>query len=256
MQIAREVGTINTDEKVVRHPLAYLVEAADDISYITADLEDAVKSGVVSVDTLLDFFKNTYKSLGNEYNEAQQHIARTEDIIDKLDTLNQAEKDKTKVMSQWGTYVRKWLMYVVCWRFSRSYDSILQGTFEYDLFWQNNHSLTVRLLKKAMVEFVFNSRIITAPEVSAQVILNFLLDKFVPAVVHFDNHGKMTIQDKKVITLVSPNYIEDYRKVKIVNNITDEAELLYRRILIATDFISGMTDGYAKTLYKKMAGLE
>jgi dGTPase len=172
MQIAREVGTINTDEKVVRHPLAYLVEAADDISYITADLEDAVKSGVVSVDTLLDFFKKTYMSLGNQYNEAQQHIARTEDIIDKLDTLNQAEKDKTKVMSQWGTYVRKWLMYVVCWRFSRSYDSILQGTFEYDLFYDNNHSLTVRLLKKAMVEFVFNSRIITAPEVSAQVILN------------------------------------------------------------------------------------
>jgi dGTPase len=83
-----------------------------------------------------------------------------------------------------------------------------------------------------------------------------LLDKFVPAVVHFDNLGEMTIQDKKVITLVSPNYIEDYRKVKTVNNITDEAELLYRRILIATDFISGMTDGYAKTLYKKMAGLE
>lgn len=256
LQIAEEVGTINAEGKVIRHPLAYLVEAADDIAYMTADLEDAVKSGIVNVNELLHFFRDTYKSLGKEYKESQQHIARTKEIIDKLDSLNEVEKDKTKVMSQWGTYLRKWLMYVVCWRFSRSYDSILQGVFDYDLFYDNNHSLTVRMLKEAMSEFVFDSRVITEPEVSAQIILNFLLDKFVPAVARFDNYGVMTTQDKKVITLISSNYINDYFKAKEVDGITDGAELLYRRILIATDFISGMTDGYAKTLYKKMSGLE
>lgn len=55
LQIAEEVGTINAEGKVIRHPLAYLVEAADDIAYMTADLEDAVKSGIVSVDELLLF---------------------------------------------------------------------------------------------------------------------------------------------------------------------------------------------------------
>ena len=84
----------------------------------------------------------------------------------------------------------------------------------------------------------------------------FLLDKFVPAVIRFDNNGTMSTQDKKVMTLISSNYINDYKKAKKIDNITDESELLYRRILIATDFISGMTDGYAKTLYKKMSGLE
>lgn len=256
LQIAEEVGTINAEGKVIRHPLAYLVEAADDIAYMTADLEDAVKSGIVSVNELLDFFRNTYETLGEENREAQQHIARTKEIIDKLDSLNREEKDKTKVMSQWGTYLRKWLMYVVCWRFSKSYDSILQGEFDYDLFYDNNHSLTVRLLKRAMSEFVFDSRVITEPEISAQAILNFLLDKFVPAFVCFDNNGEMAVQDKKVITLVSSNYIDDYFKAKKGDRITDEAELLYRRILIATDFISGMTDGYAKTLYRKMMGVE
>lgn len=205
---------------------------------------------------LLYFFQNTFESLGEEKEESQQHIARTREIIDKLDALNKAEEDKTKVMSQWGTYLRRWLMYVVCWRFSRSYEPIMQGVFDYDLFYDNNHSLTVRLLKKAMSQFVFNSRVITEPEISAQVILNFLLDKFVPAVIRFDKCGEMTTQDKKVMTLVSSNYINDYFKAKEVDSITDEAELLYRRILIATDFISGMTDGYAKTLYKKMSGLE
>ena len=250
-EISRETGTNGK-----RHPLTFILEAADDIAYMTADLEDAVKSGIVSVNELLDFFRNTYETLGEEKREAQQHIARTKEIIDKLDSLNREEKDKTKVMSQWGTYLRKWLMYVVCWRFSKSYDSILQGEFDYDLFYDNNHSLTVRLLKRAMSEFVFDSRVITEPEISAQAILNFLLDKFVPAFVCFDNNGEMSVQDKKVITLVSSNYIDDYFKAKKGDRITDEAELLYRRILIATDFISGMTDGYAKTLYRKMMGVE
>ena len=58
------------------------------------------------------------------------------------------------------------------------------------------------------------------------------------------------------ITLVSSRYIDDYKSAKEKDNITDESELLYHRILIATDFISGMTDGYAKMLYKKIYGLD
>lgn len=256
LRIADEVGTMNVAGEVVRHPLAYLVEAADDIAYITADLEDAVKSGVVSINELLSFLKDTYQALGVEHNESSQHIARTAEIIEELESLNRQEKDKTKVMSQWSTYLRKWLMYVVCWRFSKSYDSILRGDYTKDLFYDNNHSLTLRLLRKAMKEFVFDSRLIVEPEVSAQIILNFLLDKFIPAVVRFDGNGAMTTQDRKVITLISPNYIDDYFKAKEVDRLTTESELLYRRLLIATDFISGMTDSYAKTLYKKMSGTE
>ncbi len=254
IKCAKEVGTLASDGTVRRHPLAYIVEAADDIAYMTADLEDAVKSGVVSIAELIKFFNEEYQKLGEKYNESAPHIKKTEEIIKKLEDLNASEKDKTMVMHQWGSYLRKWLMYVACWRFSKSYEDILNGTYEYDLFYDNNHSLTVKLLRKAMVRFVFDSRVITEPELSAQMILEFLLDKFVPAVIRFDGFGKMTTQDKKVITLVSENYIEDYRKAVEVDHITDEAELLYRRILIATDFISGMTDGYARTLYRKISG--
>lgn len=253
LQIVNELGTKRADGQIIRHPLAYLVEAADDIAYMTADLEDAVKSGVVTVDALISFLDEEKEKNVKSSEKSQIHY--TEEIIDKLRELNREDKDPTKVMSQWGTYLRRWLMYVACWRFSKSYESILDGSYEEDLFYENYHSLTVKLLKKAMKKFVFNSRIIIEPEVSAQTILNFLLDKFVPAVVHWDGNGEMTTQDKKVITLISENYKEDYLKAKNVDGLTNENELLYRRILIATDFISGMTDGYAKTLYKKMSGI-
>lgn len=256
IKIAEAVGTIRKDGTVIRHPLAYLVEAADDIAYVTADLEDAVKSGVVSVDELLSFFKDTYEDLGKEKGEPAPHITRTKEIIDKLDSLNSEESDKTKVMSQWGTYLREWLMYVACWRFRKDYDNIIQGTFDKDLFFDNNHSLTMRLLKKAMGEFVFDSRIIVEPEISAQNILGFLLDRLVPALVRYDSEEKLTSQDEKIISLMPANYLGDYEKMKEETSFTDENALLYRRILVATDFISGMTDGYAKTLYRRLSGLE
>ncbi len=252
LQITKKLGTMREDGKVIRHPLAYLVEAADDIAYMTADLEDAVKSCVVSVDELLNFFRDTCETLGEE----AEGMYYTKEIIKELETLNNQEKDKTKVMSKWSTYLRRWLMYVVCWRFCMDYENIMEGEYNKDLFYKNNHSLTVQFLKKAMKEFVFDSRIIIEPEVSAQTILNFLLDKFVPAVVRYDSCENMTNQDKKVFTLISSNYINDYLEAKRFDKLTDPADLLYRRILIATDFISGMTDGYAKTLYKKMSGTE
>ena len=252
LQITKKLGTMRADGKVIRHPLAYLVEAADDIAYMTADLEDAVKSRVVSVDELLNFFRDTCKAL----EEDAEGMYYTKEIIEELGALNDQEKDKTKVMSKWSTYLRRWLMYVVCWRFCMDYENIMEGEYNEDLFYQNNHSLTVRFLKKAMKEFVFDSRIIIEPEVSAQTILNFLLDKFVPAVIRYDSCENMTTQDKKVFALISSNYINDYLEAKRVDKLTDPADLLYRRILIATDFISGMTDGYAKTLYKKMSGTE
>ena len=64
----------------------------------------------------------------------------------------------------------------------------MAGTYQYDLFYNNNHSLTVKLLRNAMKQFVFDSRIITEPELSAQTMLEFLLDKFVPAVVKIEEY--------------------------------------------------------------------
>mgnify|MGYP000102086634 FL=1 len=46
-QISEAVGTTTPDKGIVRHPLTYLLEAADDIAYSTADLEDAFKKGPV-----------------------------------------------------------------------------------------------------------------------------------------------------------------------------------------------------------------
>ena len=289
-QIAGELGTLDPESGVARHPLAYLVVAADDIAYCTADLEDAVKAGLVSTGELARFFQNVTNGLENAYHsgitdtnalikylkqnraeleqcaeepqrprtrsEYRRAIDYTRELVTALATLVASEQDKAKVMTQWVALVRSWLMYVVCYRFSKSYDEIMSGKYDGDLFHDNFHSLTVALLKQAMKKFVFNSRVIIEPEVSAQTILSFLLDKFVPVAISYDfaQRQGLTSQDEKLMLLISPNYIDDFTRATA--EVTDEAELLYHRILIVTDFISGMTDGYARTLYRRMSGID
>lgn len=80
----------------------------------------------------------------------------------------------------------------VCCRlsFSRKYKEIMAGTYSGDLFEETNHALTIEILKGAMERFAFNTPNILKLELSAQVILAFLLDKFVHAVLYDDYQDK------------------------------------------------------------------
>lgn len=59
-QISEAVGTTTPDKGIVRHPLTYLLEAADDIAYSTADAEDAFKKGPVHLDQFIEYYTNSY----------------------------------------------------------------------------------------------------------------------------------------------------------------------------------------------------
>lgn len=71
-------------------------------------------------------------------------------------------------------------MYVAVYRFSYKYREIMAGTYCDDLFKETYHERTIGILKGAMGKFVFNTPDILKLELSAQVILSFLLDAFRP----------------------------------------------------------------------------
>ena len=148
-------------------------------------------------------------------------------------------------------------MYVVAYRFSASYRDIMSGQYEHDLFWDTNHSVTIKILKDAMKKFAFQTAGIVKLELSAQTILSFLLEKFVHAVLYYDYEDEQrgyvpSKADKKYISIFSENYIQDYRQSRT----GDETYDLYLRLLMVTDYISGMTDSYARTLYRELSGIE
>ena len=82
--------------------------------------------------------------------------------------------------------------------------------------------------------------------------MNFLLEKFMDAAIYYDTERKLNSVQEKMMALISDNYKAIYQ---IYSKDKDEVEKLYLRLLLVTDFICGMTDSYAKSLYQELNGL-
>jgi dGTPase len=79
------------------------------------------------------------------------------------------------------------------------------------------------------------------------------MDRFVPAVLYYDTEVPLQMLEKKLVRLISENYRQTYHLY--ARNAATEEEKLYLRMLLVTDFISGMTDSYAKDLYQRLNGI-
>lgn len=236
-----------------RYPLVYLLEAADDIAYKTVDLEDGFKKGAI-----------TFYQLQNALREACENGA--EDITyrgcrnasDKLESLfaraiNKKETNpELYAIQNWVVYVQGLLINAATDAFMEHYGEIMAGCYTKDLFYGTPCEKLAKTLGNAAYEKVFQTRDIIKLEVAAQTIMNFLLDAFVKAAVHYDSSEAMTAGEEKLMDLVSENHKKVYH---LAASGKDEGERLYLRILLATDYVSGMTDHYAKGLYQELNGI-
>lgn len=101
--------------------------------------------------------------------------------------------------------------------------------------------------------YAFQSKPILKLEIAAQSIFDFLLEKFVDAAVPYDTGKELTAVQEKMMALVSDNYKAVYRQF---GKGKSPAEKLYLRLLLVTDTVCGMTDGYAKRLYQELRGID
>lgn len=258
LSISENVGTYRADEQICRHPLTFLLEAADDIAYATADLEDAFKKKLFTLDAFIECFRDSYnpEDVISHRSPAYYSDILINDLCDRRGEIHTTEGD-SKAFKSWLNYTRRWLIYVAVYRFSYKYRDIMNGTYNDDLFAGTNHSITIKALKKAMGKFAFDTSSILKLELSAQTILSFLLEKFVHAVLYGDYEdpecGYVTSKaDKKYLSIFSDNYKQDYQNTRTGNEGYD----LYLRLLMVTDYISGMTDSYARNLYRELSGIE
>lgn len=276
MDIMKKITNITkakTHDEYVRHPLTFLLEAADDIAYTTADLEDAYKKGLFTLQQLKEFIQKSIDDKEDYYNhhesefkgyiKKQLHFSR--ESLDKLIELSEQNNENGRknidwyAIQNWISYIRNWLMYCVTFGFDIHYDKLMKGTYEYELIYQTNQELIMLILKAFMGEYVFPNRSIVTLELAAKSIMESLLDKFVHAILYYDYEDeyhnvnyKMSKADKKLVSLLSQNHLENYKKEASGKS---EEEKLYLRLLLVTDFISGMTDTYAKQIYQELNGI-
>ena len=243
------------DGKHHRHPLTFILEAADDIAYATADLEDSYKKGLFTIDEFLAFFQQELADITDEDQYKYSKI-----LINKLEVYRkegtEGKHSDLQAFQKWINYARHWLIYCAAYGFTQNYKDIMEGNFFDEIIDNTFHTGSMAILKNAMVEFTYCSKEIIKLELSAETIIEGLLKRFVPAAIDWDvkSNSRLTVRkaEKKLMTLVSDNHKAAYFNYRS----TDDKEYnLYLRVLLIADFVSGMTDTYAKNLYQELSGI-
>ena len=133
--------------------------------------------------------------------------------------------------------------------FSIKYEAIMEGAYGKDIFEGTFAEELMKLLGEMAYNKVFTTPDIYRMEVAESVILKFLMDQFVNAVLYYDTDVKLGEIEKRVVSFISENYKSAYHKQAEGKS---EAEKLYLRLLLVTDYICGMTDSYATRLYQEL----
>lgn len=228
-----------------RHPLTYILEAADDLAYKTADIEDAFVKGYIS-----------YRMLETELKALKERCPEASfDPLEKLQRLYARGNEKgvrnpeSYAVKNWIVRVQGFLITCATFGFTSNYDAIMEGTYKQDLFYGTFGEQLMELLGEMAYRNVFCSSDIYRMEISESVMLDFLMDQFVGAILYYDTEHELGTIDERLVSFISDNYRNAYRLHSKGKN---EAEKLYLRLLLVTDFVCGMTDGYAKRLYQEM----
>lgn len=241
-------SSLSTNGK--RHPLAFLLEAADDIAYKTADIEDSIKKGCISYTLLIDELKK--RMIAEEENEDYKKMIGILERKYKKAIENGYEKPDIYAVQNWVVSIQGHMIFAASDSFIDHYDEIMEGTYNKDLFYGTSVEKMMDALGDIAYRYAFISKPIFKLEIAAKSILDFLLDKFVNAVLYFDTEERLSDIHKKLIKLIS----EDYKRIyHHFSKGRSEEEKLYLRLLLVTDYVCGMTDSYAKNLYQELNGI-
>lgn len=221
-EVANELGLISNksgeDIGFERHPLAYLVEAADDICYTIIDFEDGINLGLVSEDYALEYLINLVKNTIDT--TKYQSLTTKEDRISYLRALaiGNLINDAVKV-------------------FIENEELILKGEFPFALMDKSQYKAQIDDIIKISVKNIYQSQEVIEKELSGYQIINQLLDRFITA---FNNNfdGNATNYDKLLLKILPEKHHL-------------EKESLYERLLHICHFVSMLTDGKA-LIYSKI----
>ena len=238
--IIRETGTGGK-----RHPLTFVLEAADDIAYKTADIEDGFVKGFISYAQL----KEELRML--EEREPHNPFRPMEKLEHKYQSgiRRQVQNPEEYAVKNWIIQVQGFLINCATYGFTSNYHAIMEGTYKTDVFRGTYGQGLMNLLGDLAYRKIFDTPTIYKLEMKESVILNFLMDKFVNAVLYYDTGAKLSEVDKRLVSFISDNYKSAYHHQAQGKS---EEEKLYLRLLLATDTICGMTDSYAKRLYQEL----
>lgn len=254
-----------------RFPLTYIMEAADDISYGIADLEDAVDKGIMSLKKLYESIKNEADRLIKEKSEEGSYI---KEIAEKK--YQEAKKEKyisvNTFIVNFRVTLANDLVDFASDIFIENHEDIFNGTYNKALLEGNNskYDTALKVLKNVAIKHVFKNSEVEALELKGKSVIKGLLTCYKELLtIEYDNF-KLILNDEKneyastsrLFRRLSNKHLNAYDKSikKLEERNLEKIEFniyeLYYRTRLLIDFITGMTDEYTIAEYQLLTGIK
>ena len=248
-----------------RFPLTWIMEAADDISYCVADLEDAVEKRIFSVEELYQHLHDAW----GEHEKGSLFAQVVENAWDKSrsNSLSRSTEDQFFMYLRVNT-LNKLVPYAAA-RFIDNLPMIFSGEFNHALLEdESSFSQLLELYKNVAVRHVFSHPDVEQLELQGYRVISGLLEIYGPLLqltvdeiselVENERVRRLPIESRlyqKLSTRHRLAYIEAVSKIERHSSQWPVMEYYYRCRLIQ-DYISGMTDLYAWDEYRKLMAVE
>ncbi len=233
-EIADHLGLMQlADLSWARHPLAFLVEAADDITYRIVDFEDGARLGLISLNEahalLLSLLKPDEK--------VEQRLREIPDPREKTSYL------RAKVIFK--------LIYEAADAFLAREHAILAGEFDEPLIKHIPCAEELKVIHQLTIDRVYRSEAVLKIEATGFGVISNLLELFVKASndLHYAREkGKHSFyRSAKLLDIFPRQFLEAPQQ---------PFPDLYARLMAVCAYVSGMTDSYAMSTYRRLQGIE
>ena len=204
-----------------RHPLTFLVEAADDICYTIIDFEDGINLGLIDESYALEYLIKLVKD--NINTEKFHSLTNTESRVSYLRSLaiNTLIQDAARV-------------------FIENEEAILAGDFHDSLLDRSNYTAQIKDILTLSIEKIYQSQEVIEKEIAGYKMISTLLDTYTKAIENAVN-GDTTNYDK----LILQSFLKDFET---------ENKSTYEWLIQLSSEVAALTDGNALRTFQKLSG--
>lgn len=249
-------------EEGCRFPLVYIMEAADDISYCIADLEDAIDKGILSFRGLSFWLQEVWQEFSGNDNDYLPEIIKAAEKV--------AHDNPQDFIRHLRSHLVKDLVSYAAKRYLQKHSEVFHGTLDEPLIdGGSDQHLALKTLKTVAIRHVFNSQEKETPELRGYAALMGLLDIYRPilelsgtAFSHLDNldddeHFIEYRLNHRLSRKYKGAYLRAVHQISREHHSPAEANDLewYFRTRLILDYISGMTDHFVLTEYQSLSAI-
>ena len=218
-EVAVDLGLRDRNGNFSRHPLAFLVEAADDICYTLIDFEDGINLGWISEEYALEYLIRLVKgSIDTKKYNSLEHKSDRVAYLRAL-SVNTLINDAVNI-------------------FIKNEESLLSGNYSKSILKDSTFKAQMKDIIDISVNKVYKSEEVIEKELKGYQVIHHLLEVFIKAAIN-NQEGITTAFDELALACIPKSYLHE------------EGEL-YTQLLDISCFIASLTDGKALEWYKKM----